>query len=203
MDDDTFDALMDASAPAVTPRDAALFAALDGLVDATGKPAPRRRRVRRSVAAGLVAAGVLGLGGVAAAGGWLPRDWSPWSEQDFDSGQLCNLRFMATEQTEPALAEGIGRAAQREAVIAVQAFLDTLDPDTIDQQEALARLRAEQARNNATMPPEEIAPETREELEVHALINATYERLSAALEQQGFNPDAVGIQTTTDCQGPE
>jgi hypothetical protein len=200
VDDDRFDALLDASVPAVTRRDMALLATVHGLVDETWRPAPRRRGVRRTVAAGLVAVSVLGIGGVAAAGGWLPLAWSPWSEQGFDSGQRCNLRFMATEQLEPALAVGIGRVEQREAVVAAQAFLDTFDPDTIDEQEALARLLAEQARNNATLASSEIAPETPEELEVHAMVLATYARLSAALHQQGINPAAVSIITTTDCQ---
>lgn len=140
MDDTAFDALLNASAPSLIARDADLLAALDELVETTTRPARRRRGLQRSVAAGLVVVGTLGLGGVAAAGGWLPYAWSPWSDRAFDSGQACQLRFMATEQLEPARAEGISRTEQREAIVAAQAFLDTFDPASIDQQAALESL---------------------------------------------------------------
>jgi hypothetical protein len=52
---------------------------------------------------------------------------------------------------------------------------------------------------NVNIPEWDRAPETQEQLEVHALINATYTQLSAALEQQDLNPDAVSIITTTEC----
>lgn len=199
MDDTAFDALLNASAPSLIARDAELLAALDELVEVTTQPARRRRKLQHSVAAGLIVFGTLGLGGVAAAGGWLPYAWSPWSDRAFDSGQACQLRFMATEQLEPARAEGISRTEQREAIVAAQAFLDTFNPASIDQQAALESLLAEQARVNVNIPEWDRAPETQEQLEVHALINATYTQLSVALEQQDLNPDAVSIITTTEC----
>lgn len=203
MDDSTLDALLDESAPPVADRDAVLLDDLDELVHATGAPAGRRGGLRRSVAAGLIVAGTLGLGTVAAAGGFFPQSWSPWSDQTFDSGQSCRLRFMAGEQTEPAKLAGISKTEQREAVLAAQAFLDTFDPTSIDMQAALADLLAAQAEANVNIPEWDRAPETQEEMEVHALIYHTGVELRAALDQQGINPNAADIKTTTDCENPK
>ena len=201
MDDTSFDDLLNTSAPAVADRDPTLLAALDELVQVTGQPSPRRRRLPRTAVAGVVVAGTLGLGGVAAAGGWLPAlSWSPWADQQFGSGQSCHLRFMANEQSEPARLGGISRTEQRETIVAAQAWLDRFDVSTIDMDDALAKLQAAQTETNANQPSSEIYAETPQELEVHALIYATGIQLRAALAAQGLNPNATDIITTTECQ---
>ena len=121
MDDNQLDALLDQSSPAVAERDAALLDALDSLVEAAGTRVPRRRGRSRAVVAGLIVAGTVGIGGVAAAGGWLPAlSWSPSTHQQFHSGQTCQLRFIAVEQSVPAEIDGVSRADQRAAIVAAQ-----------------------------------------------------------------------------------
>ena len=201
MDDIELDALLDRSAPKVADRDAALLEAIDDLVDATGTPVPRLHRRPRMAVAGLVVAGTLGIGGVAAAGGWLPAlSWSPWADQEFASGQSCHLRFMAVEQSEPRRVEGVSRTEQRAAIVAAQTWLDAFDVGSIDMQQALSELRAAQAKVNENVPEWDRASETQQELEVHALVYETGVRLRAALREQGFDPDAADIVTTHDCQ---
>lgn len=203
MDDDTLDALLEQAAPPPLTYDTVILDELDALVRAT-QPAspPRRRRIPRSAAAGLVLAGTLGFAGAAAAGGYLPQAFSPWQRHALQSGDTCRMGFRVTEQTEPGLLGGrhVSQAEERATILAAQEFLDRLDVDSIDVDAAVATYLAARDRERAKVPPSEWSSETDDQVEIFAIHNAAFDLLSAELERQGLDPDVVNIASQYQCR---
>lgn len=200
-DSDRLDELLGACAPPIAVREGEVLSALDELVLASRPVAPRRRRVPRTAVVGLVLAGTLGISGAAAAGGYLPMSMTPWRQHALADGTDCQLRFQATEQTEPTRLAGRvpSQTEERTTVLAAQEFLDGYDVSTIDVDAWLQTLRTERAKEEAKLPPSEWAPSTPHEDEIQAMVMATFAELSAALERQGLDPDVVNIATPYEC----
>jgi hypothetical protein len=180
------DDLLTRAAPPTTPFSADLDAELRALTRAAR---PQARRRRSAVLAGGVGAVLLGTGLAAATGAVpLPGGWLTTSE-----GSRCHLEFFPVVPRTVSPSDNPFTPEQQQAVAdAANAWLASFDLDSVDKEEALAQWQAVEAVARAAQPPEERQPKLDgENLETQAIYYAVGQRMSAYLEAQGLDPDAV------------
>lgn len=200
------DALLAHAAPATTPPNPALDQELRALGRAAAERALRsRRRGFRLVVAGTATAGVVAVGGAAAATGLLPPTWMPWSTT---TGQACETSFTVRpttvgngEPVTPAVA-AMTAAEKQQVVDAANTFLATYDYDAIDAEAAIATWREVEADVRASQPPAERQPRLHgADLELTAVGRVVVRDLVADLEARGLDPDAMRFSTGSRCDG--
>lgn len=188
------DDVLTAAAPAVTPRTPQLHQELEALVMESEAVQRRGRRGVRMAVVGSVVSGALGLGTVASATGILPG----WTLLGTASGQTCEVQVHAgplgAGDGEPVSAT-FTRAEQDEALAAAQAFLRSLDYESIDHQKAIAEWRtAESKVRHAQTGAVERQPRLRgDDLEVTAVTHAVVERMRSELAADGLDIRAINV----------
>lgn len=194
------DHLLDRAAPPVSQRTAALDRELRALV-MTSESERRPRRRARLALVGAVVLGTVGLGTVATAAGILPG----WGLLTTGSGQTCEVD-VAVDALSPGYGEpsapAFSDAEQAATLAAARAFLEDLDFDTIDHEEAITAWQAaEQRVRSAQTDPSERQPAlTGDDLEVTAVTWVVVERMRSALAAQGHDLRAVMVTTGNGCR---
>lgn len=196
------DELLTASAPPVTDRAPQLERELHALVaDSEEAARPSRRWPVRVALVGGALAGVVGLGTVASATGFLPG----WPSLSTPSGETCRIEISATA-LEPGEGEAISSTfsstERDQALTATQAFLAAYDYDAVDRDEAVAAWQAEEAEVRAaqTDPAERQPKLTGEDLEVQAMWWAVQDDLRTHLTAQGLDIRAVSLGVGSRCE---
>ncbi len=170
---DRLDQLLSAAAPSTAQRSKDLQRELTALVTETEAAASSRERARRVGIVTLAVAGVLSVGGAAAAAGWVPL---PWFEESSavhgthrtPAGEDCQVTFAARELDDRA--HPVKPAERAEAYAESKVFLRDLDMAEIV------------ARTDPAAAQREIE-----------------NRLSRHLAAKGLSTYAVGVAETDDC----
>lgn len=194
----SFDSLLDASAPPVTPRTPELERELTAMIsEAEAVAAPARSRVRRRMLiGGLATIGVLGVGAVANAGGLLPWFDNPANQhtQVISSGDSCDVHYGVKGIKDPK--HPVDDASRAAALAAGEAFVEDFDFSTIDVDEAVKKLPP-----RATVDSERGPAETVAEHETFAVDAELQRRLDDHLASLKLPVGAVAISMATSCVG--
>jgi hypothetical protein len=191
------DPLLDAAAPPLAPRTAAVQQELAALVDASGaRVRPRRRGLRIAVVGGVVAAGLGATAATTAAVGIGPSGWTSWLTGDH---RTCQLQ-VSIGPAGPDVGDGEPNKwptpfdhARRDRVVAdAEAFVAGFDYAGIDHQEAIRAYQAQEARiiahEKATEPADEVQPPlTGNDLTVTAITAWVMDRLDRHLSAEGYD----------------
>jgi hypothetical protein len=208
--DTDLDALLDASAPPTAARTPALRDSLTA-VAASVEPRRRARRMRRGLVAGLVAAGLLGAGVAAQAGGLLPRpSTGAWATEPealhlrvtVPSGETCDADYMIAP-TEGG-ATRFTAAEWRSAWAAALTVIRTVDPASLQSPAIREKYRRANldaiARSSRTLPPEELAPpHTAQQVVLGSIGAELKDRIDAALVAAGHDPRMITMTSGDTC----
>ena len=198
------DPLLDAAAPPLAPRTAAVTQELAALVDAAeARVRPRRRGLRIAVVGGVVA----GIGATAlttAAVGIGPSGWTSWLSGDH---RTCQLQ-VSIGPAGPDVGNGEPNKwptpfdyARRDRVVAdAEAFVARFDYAGIDHRAAIRAYQAQERRTiaheEATEPADEVQqPLTGNDLTVTAITTWVMDRLDRHLSAEGYD---MGTQPGAD-----
>lgn len=191
------DAMLDEAAPPLADRSPELTGLLDELVAATRPVVSRRRRRRAALVGGAVGiAGVLGLGGAAAAGIGpdLVQGLFPWTS---DGGTSCELvaSFEPRAPGDPNYS-----SSQAAAMASAEEWVASFDLGSVDQNAAEERWFRYLEDVSVGDPTRAELEETfqGQDLETHALILEATRRLERHLADRGFDlrslDGGVGVQ---------
>lgn len=200
------DDMLRRAAPRTSSVSAEVMEALAELVDVAEEEAirsakPARVSRRAAWAGAVVAASVVGLGGVAAAAGILPTKAWHWSS---GSGATCDLQVSAglrrslSGTSEKA---SYSRAEQITTLREARTYLSALDLSKIDTKAAEGRWLAyvQRVSSAKTSEAELRRKFAGDDLEVHALLFEVKTMLSQELAEHGESIDAITITLANRC----
>ncbi|WP_019144006.1 hypothetical protein [Aeromicrobium massiliense] len=208
--DTDLDALLSASAPPTAARTPALQDSLTA-VATSAEPRRRPQRMRRGVAAALVAAGLVGAGVAAQAGGLLPQpSTGAWDTEPetlhlrltVPSGETCDVDYMVTPTEVGATRHPA--AEWKDAWAVALDVMRTVDPASLQSDAIRARYRQANldaiARLSRTLPPEELAPPHSEQDVFLGSIGAELRRrIDSALVATGHDPVMITMVSGNTC----
>lgn len=193
IDDRYLDQVLEQSAPDVDPDEARASARSVFVAHRGARPSVVRGR--RAMTLVLVAGGAVGIGATAAAvdGASLATHlgWTADNAVDHTSrdGNECHLAYRAIPET--GLVKGPKAGADDPSVLAAQAFLRTLDLDTLSASPAdVAALRSEY-ENGTHVGPGEAPDYTDAFFENQVIFMAMVDEVKAELARQGLPSDGV------------